>query len=95
MSDDRTMLAQVRAALDKVRTQAVDYKVHMTNGGDMRQVRFPRSKRRRIRRKWAKNPKNSQFFPDNSLYVCGSTGQIYGSETALARLKRHMQAQEG
>lgn len=29
----------------------------------LRQFRFPRSKKKRIRRKWAKRPENSRFFP--------------------------------
>ncbi len=34
-----------------------------------RQVRFPRSKRRRIRKKWRKNPKNWITEPDPNVYL--------------------------
>jgi len=39
------------------------------------QIKFPKSKKKRIRKKWSKNPKNSiitasSFFCDNKFYVC-------------------------
>lgn len=35
-----------------------------------RQIRFPRSKRRRIRMKWAKRRENCEFKPDQNVLVC-------------------------
>lgn len=32
------------------------------------QFRFPKSKRRRIRKKWSKNPKNFRTLPDQNFY---------------------------
>lgn len=35
------------------------------------QFRFPKSKRRRIRKKWRKNPENFRTLPDTNFYQYG------------------------
>jgi hypothetical protein len=34
-------------------------------------LRWCRSKKRRIRKKWAKNPNNTVFIPDDGVYIAG------------------------
>ncbi len=36
------------------------------------QYRFPKSKRRRIRKKWQKDPKNWRTVPDDMIYLMGN-----------------------
>jgi hypothetical protein len=52
--------------------------------GERRQYRFPKSKKRRIRRKWAKRPENYRVFPDPRLYIMDDT--IIAHPQTLARL---------
>ena len=40
---------------------------------DRKQVKFPRSKKRRIRKKWAKNPANYEWIPWDRVYQMGGT----------------------
>lgn len=49
---------------------------------DRVQVRFPRSKKKRIRRKWAKDQKNYDTVPKNVVYVVDGRLVMY---TSLAR----------
>lgn len=49
-----------------------------------KQVRFPRSKKARIRRKWAKQAKNWQSEPDPALYMVG--GCIVGHRETVAKM---------
>lgn len=39
---------------------------------ERKQVRFPRTKKRRIRRKWAKRPENYKEFPLKTVYQVGN-----------------------
>lgn len=50
-----------------------------------RQVRFPRSKRRRIRKKWRKNPKNWITEPDPNVYLMSSSFTVPPNETLVIR----------
>lgn len=50
------------------------------------QFRFPKSKKRRIRKKWAKRPENSR--PCDQLIVDKVNGIIYGSSENINKLKR-------
>ena len=36
------------------------------------QYRFPKSKRRRIRKKWSKDSKNWRTIPDDKIYLMGN-----------------------
>jgi hypothetical protein len=40
---------------------------------DSRQVRFPRSKKRRIRKKWSKDKRNYKDFPSDNILVAGGS----------------------
>ena len=40
---------------------------------DRIQVRFPRSKKKRIRKKWAKQEKNFAYFPSKNIWKMGDT----------------------
>jgi len=40
-------------------------------GYESRQVRFPKSRRRRIRKKWRKDPRNWRAFPVRACYRMG------------------------
>jgi len=42
------------------------------------QFRFPTSKKRRIRKKWAKRNKNFRQFPDPKMYVLNMKDQRMG-----------------
>jgi hypothetical protein len=49
-----------------------------------KQVRFPRSKKIRIRRKWAKQAHNWQAFPDPAVYMVG--GCLVGHRATVAKM---------
>lgn len=53
-----------------------------------RQIRFPRSKRRRIRRKWAKDMRNCEFRPDPCVRVWGDGKVVFGHPATMAELRR-------
>jgi hypothetical protein len=36
------------------------------------QYRFPKSKRRRVRKKWKNDPKNWRTMPDDKIYIMGN-----------------------
>ena len=52
------------------------------------QVRFPRSKKKRMRKKWAKNPRNFTNKPSNEFLVSGD--MIVGHPALVAELRRQM-----
>lgn len=55
------------------------------------QVRFPRSKRRRIRKKWCKDRRNWKRVPTGDVYQLGGT--IYMHPDVLKRLKQKIARQ--
>lgn len=58
------------------RYTGVPYHIHrMTR---RRQVRFPRSKRRRIQKKWRKSPKNWANEPDPNAYLMNTRAMLLG-----------------
>ena len=48
--------------------------------------RFPRSKKKRIRDKWAKNPRNKR--PDTKIYTIGTTA--YCHPQVARELRKHL-----
>lgn len=62
------------------------------NFSELRQVRFPRSKKTRIRKKWAKQRKNMEMFywQEPVAYVIGKQALVVNS-TAFAELKKRSQ----
>jgi len=54
---------------------------------EVKQVRFPRSKKKRIRKKWAANPANWKTTPVSHMYVFGGTVLMSPTEAARVRLK--------
>lgn len=52
-----------------------------------RQIRFPRSKRRRIRRKWARRAANCEFKPDENCYLLPEKKTLIAHPSVIARLK--------
>lgn len=57
-----------------------------------KQVRFPRSKRRRIKNKWAKNPNNSRTEPDTNSLIAGDV--IYCHPVVAAEIRRQFKKPE-
>lgn len=53
-----------------------------------RQTRFPKSKKRRIQKKWARNPRNLRTEPDLNSLVLG--GDIYCHPIVAQRLRSEM-----
>jgi len=53
-----------------------------------RQVRFPKSKKRRIRKKWAKRRKNWGLVDSGKPAIVQTADAIYVSPTVYAKLKR-------
>ena len=58
------------------------------NMADWKQVKFPRSKKRRIRKKWAKDRKNYRLIPWETVYQMGDTVVMH--PMMLARLKKEL-----
>lgn len=54
------------------------------------QFRVPKGKRRRVRKKWAKDPRN--FKPNPNLYTSVINGDVMGHPATIAELKRAMRA---
>ena len=50
------------------------------------QFRFPRTKRKRIRKKWAKRTKNFRQFPDPKMYLVKGIGYM-GHPATVQKLK--------
>lgn len=46
------------------------------------QFRFPKTKRKRIQKKWAKDPKNSKQVPFQTMYMFGNTAIMRPDEIA-------------
>jgi hypothetical protein len=53
---------------------------------DRKQVRFPRSKKVRIRRKWAKQAKNYDFVPKSYVYQVGD--KLLGHPETIRRIAK-------
>ena len=58
---------------------------------DRVQFRFPRAKKRRIRRKWAKRRENYKTVPWDTAYRIGNT--MYMHPIMVERLKREIERQ--
>lgn len=56
---------------------------------DYKQVKFPRSKKKRIRRKWAKNLKNYAYVPWTKMYQMGGDTLVM-HPAMYERLKREL-----
>ena len=52
-----------------------------------RQIRFPRSKRRRIRRKWARRRDNNEFTPSPSVFYCEAQKTVIAHPATIIALK--------
>ena len=50
-----------------------------------RQIRFPRSKKKRIRKKWSRDPRNIVYDPDPMCYVVGNTILAHPSVAQILR----------
>jgi len=59
------------------------------------QYRFPRSKGRRIRAKWAKRERNFWHLPDPNVYVMKQQGSMVGHPATIAKLRREVNAANG
>lgn len=57
-----------------------------------RQVRFPKSKKKRMRKKWAKNPKNHDWTADEHVYIFGNN--IIAHPETLAKLSYLLQERQ-
>ena len=55
---------------------------------DRKQVRFPRSKKRRMRKKWAKDVKNWRSEPSETFYRMGNV--VYAHPAMIERLRREL-----
>ena len=55
---------------------------------DRKQVKFPRSKKKRIRKKWAKNQDNYRWIPWDKVYQMGDTLIMHPS--MLEKLKKQL-----
>ena len=52
------------------------------------QVRFPRSKKKRIRKKWRKDSSNWRMVTESTVYViAGNPPMIVGSQATIERLR--------
>lgn len=58
---------------------------------ERKQVRFPRSKRKRIRRKWAKQAKNYRDVPLKTIYQLGD--KLIGHPETLRRLSTEVDSE--
>ena len=56
---------------------------------DRRQVRFPRSKKKRIRRKWARDPRNWRMFPKTEIYEIQG-GVVFMHPDVAAELRKRL-----
>jgi hypothetical protein len=59
----------------------------------LEQFRFPKSKRRRIRDKWAARVTNSRWMPDPNVYRID--GNIIGHPAAIYRLRKRLEKKGG
>jgi hypothetical protein len=54
------------------------------------QYRFPRSKRRRIRAKWAKSERNFRHLADPNMYVMRDQGAVVMHPATWRKLEREL-----
>lgn len=59
---------------------------------EWKQIRFPRSKKGRIRRKWSRQRKNFGMVPKMTAYMVG--GVVYAHPDVIPKLKRAMKRKE-
>lgn len=58
--------------IENLVTPLMGYQIVSNSGLTVRkQVRFPRSRRRRMRKKWRKRPENFANYPEMAIYVSG------------------------
>lgn len=62
--------------------------------GETRQYRFPRSKKKRIRKKWAKRRQNYRFEPSTQLLINHEKREIYGHPTVIEKLIQAMKERD-
>ncbi len=56
--------------------------------GDTVQVRFPKSKKRRIRKKWAKRSQNWRVKPSDRGYVMDGGATVIGDPGVIAAMRK-------
>lgn len=67
------------------------YKINLNSLLSSRiQTRFPRSKRRRIQRKWAKRDANYVSMPDTQIYVMEQTKTMVMHPAIWAKLEKEL-----
>lgn len=54
---------------------------------EYKQVKFPRSKKKRIRKKWEKNPKYYSLVDKNIFYIDELNARIYVSTKMFEKIK--------
>lgn len=62
-------------------------------GMDWKQVKFPRSKKVRIRKKWSKQNKNFAAVPSGNVYQIGRT--LYMHPAIERRLRKELERRDG
>jgi len=86
--DQRPPQADLRySELAEVTGMHVTGDIHMTV---WQQLRFPRSKRHRIRKKWAKRGCNGRTIPDPQVAMLGMTRLLVGHPDTLFKVQRLM-----
>jgi hypothetical protein len=55
---------------------------------DFVQYRFPRSKKKRIRKKWAKDLRNYRYVPWKTVYLMGDT--VFAHPAVIGQIEREM-----
>ena len=58
------------------------------------QYRFPRSKRERIRRKWAQRERNFRHMPDQNMYVSRDQGAVIMHPATWRMLERELERRQ-
>lgn len=58
----------------------------ITNPNFVKQFRFPKTKKKRIRKKWWKNPKNHK--PDTENFLCLQDGTIIIHPIAMKKVQQ-------
>ncbi len=56
---------------------------------DLKQFRFPKSKKARIRKKFRKNPLNWRYFPSPTVYRMGNV--IIGHPVTLKKIRQEVE----
>lgn len=63
---------------------------------ETKQVRFPRSKSKRIRKKWSKNQKNFNEYPSDKVYFTDYNGsQMFICHPAMMDKIREIMSRQG